>query len=138
MTQAICLFEGAVRLFGGYRFGKNNAGGADFDFKSHMVTARIETPLNGDGWMANWIADAECRVFFDRYANANSLDFMERKRSADRVEVRSGLQKFLTEHSSRRFDYTSVKSNSNVANLFGVGFSDYDRHAITSQLIYDF
>lgn len=138
LTQAVYLFEGAGRLFGGYRFAKNNADGADFDYDSHMLTARIEAPLNGDGVLSNWIGDAEYRAFFDRYDSPNSLDFMGNKRSDNRGEVRTGLQKFLTEHLSVRFDYTYVTSDSNVANLFGVGFYDYDRHAITSQLIYDF
>lgn len=103
-----------------------------------MLTSRVEVPVNGQGWLSNWVCDAEFRIFFDRYANPNSLDFMGNRRSDNRAEVRTGLQKYLTEHLSLRFDYTYAKSDSNVANLFGVGFYDYDRHAITSQLIYDF
>lgn len=137
-TQAIYLFEGAGRLFGGYRYGTNNADGDDFDYHSHMLTTRVEVPVNGQGWLSNWVCDAEFRVFFDRYANPNSLDFMGNRRSDNRKEVRTGLQKYLTEHLSLRFDYTYATSDSNVANLFGVGFYDYDRHAVTSQLIYDF
>jgi len=139
ITQAVYLLGGAGRLFGGYQYRVTNADGSDFDFDSHMVTGRIETPLGKKETMfADLIGDAEVRYFFDRYDNANSLDFFGRNRSDDRVEVRTGLQKYLTDHLSTRVDYTFVNSDSNVANLFDVHFYSYDRHIVTTQLIYDF
>jgi len=37
-----------------------------------------------------------------------------------------------------RLDYSFIESDSNVANLFGVGFYSYQRHILSTQLIYDF
>lgn len=139
VTQAVYLFEGTGRFFAGYRFGVADAEGSDFDFDSHMVTARIELPIESS-WsvLANTLFDAEIRYFFDRYDNPNSLDFFDRVRADDRLEVRSGLQKYVDENISIRLDYTYVNSESNVANLFDVEFYSYDRHTVLTQFIYDF
>ena len=39
---------------------------------------------------------------------------------------------------SVRLDYTYVNNQSNVANLFDVHFYEYNRHIVSTQLIYDF
>lgn len=131
-TQAVYLPRDG-RLFGGYRLEVADTDGSDFDRQTHMVTGRIEWPVG-----KRWVADAEIRYFWDDYDNPNSLDFFERPRSDERVEVRAGLQHYFNDHLSLRFDYTFIDSNSNVANLFGVEFYSYDRNVFSTQLIYDF
>lgn len=139
VTQAFYTFEGAGRLFAGYRFALNKARGSDFEFQSNMVTGRVEIPIaTSSPWWTNTIIDAEARVFFDKYDNPNSLDFNGRPRDDTRTEVRLGAQRYWTEHLSSRVDYTYINSDSNVENLFGVKFYDYNRHTLSSQLVYDF
>jgi tetratricopeptide (TPR) repeat protein len=133
-THAVYLGpENLGRLFLGYRFGNTSADGSDFDMTSNMLSARIEYPLQED-----LVFDVGARFFFDDYGNANSLDFFDRSREDQRVEVRTGLQKYLNENVSVRVDYTFVESDSNVANLFGVEFYSYRRHVLSALLIYDF
>jgi hypothetical protein len=98
-----------------------------------MVTGRIEHPF---GW--GWIADVEGRYFWDDYKNPHSLDFFERARSDQRLEFRAGLQRNFNLHWTVRLDYTYIDTNSNVENLFGVNFFEFDRHIVSSQLIYTF
>jgi Flp pilus assembly protein TadD len=133
VTQALYTFGGNGRIYAGYRF-ENFAGeGDDFDRDTHMVTGRIEHPL---GW--GWIGDVEGRYFWDDYKNPHSLDFFERARSDQRLEFRAGLQRNLNLHWTVRLDYTFIDTNSNVENLFGVNFFEFDRHIVSSQLIYTF
>jgi hypothetical protein len=133
LTQAIYTFEGRGRLYAGYRYEEAFAAGSDFDRQTHMVTGRIEVPLG-----QRWICDAEVRQFWDDYLRPNSLDFFDRPRVDRRTEVRAGLQWYFGERLSQRLDYTFVNNDSNVANLFGVRFFDYDRHILSTQLILDF
>ncbi|NQV27558.1 MAG: tetratricopeptide repeat protein [Rhodopirellula sp.] len=121
------------RIYAGYRFDNRNAYGSDFDMNSQMINARVEYPIFQD-----LVFDAEARQFWDRYSNGNSLDFFERSRKDQRLELRTGLQKYITENTSLRLDYTYVDSNSNVANLFGVEFYSYQKHVLSALLIYDF
>ena len=105
-----------------------------------MVTARIEMPL-GDldiPFLSDVVWDAEYRFFHDQYENANSLDFFDRVRRDRRHEFRTGLQKYFSKQLSLRLDYTFAHNSSNVENLFGVRFYEYDRHIVSTQLIYDF
>lgn len=140
ITQALYLLGGQGRLFGGYRYANTDAKGSDFDLKSQMVTARVELPLTDVKvpWLQNAVFDAEVRHFWDDYRHGNSLDFFNRARSDRRVEVRTGLQKYLSRHLSARLDYTFVNNDSNVKNLFDVEFYSYSRHIVSSQLIFDF
>ncbi|MBC7821115.1 MAG: hypothetical protein IAG10_29870 [Planctomycetaceae bacterium] len=140
VTQAIYLLEGAGRLYFGYRYGRTSSDGSDFDFNSNMVTARVEVPLEGLAlpFLNDCVVDAEYRYFRDCYDNANSLDFFGRTRRDNRSEVRAGLQKFFNKNVSVRLDYTYVHNQSNVANLFDVHFYEYNRHIVSTQLIYDF
>lgn len=121
------------RFFFGYRFGDTNADGSDFDLESHMFSARVEYPIYQD-----LIFDIGARFFDDEYDNPNSLDFFDRSRDDDRIEVRTGLQKLINENLSLRLDYTYVDSTSNTENLFGVEFYSYSRHVLNALLIYDF
>ena len=84
------------------------------------------------------VFDAEYRYFRDSYDNANSLDLFGRSRRDNRHEFRSGLQKYFSKQVSVRLDYTYVNNQSNVANLFDVHFYEYNRHIVSTQLIYDF
>ena len=136
ITQAFYLMEGDGRLFVGYRYSNRDADGSDFDFNSQMVTGRVEIPWFNQA--NDTVVDAEVRYFVDDYDNANSLDFFGSRRHDDRVEVRAGLQKFLTDYLSVRLDYTLTDSESNVANLFGVEFYSYVRHVFSTQLIYEY
>lgn len=140
MTQAIYLLEGAGRLYFGYRYGRTNSDGSDIVYNSNMVTARVEVPLEGFGvpFLEDAVFDAKYRFFRDRYDNSNSLDFFGRARRDNRNEVRTGLQKFFNKNVSVRLDYTYVHNQSNVANLFDVHFYEYNRHIVSTQLIYDF
>ena len=133
VTQAVYLFEGAGRLFLGYRFQDYRAVGSDFDATSNMITGRVEVPLP---WRV--VANAEFRQFWDNYANPNSLDFFGRPRSDTRTEARVGFQKFLNEHLSLRVEYVYTVNDSNVENLFGTSLYSYDRHLLSTLLIYDF
>lgn len=121
------------RIYAGYRFDHTNAYGNDFDMSSHMVNARVEYPIFQD-----LVVDAEARQFWDEYSNDNSLDFFERSREDQRLELRAGIQKYINQNTSLRFDYTYVDSDSNVANLFGVDFYSYQKHVLSALLIYDF
>lgn len=132
-TQAIYTAGGEGRIYGGYRYENANTDGTDFDRNTNMVTARIEQPI-----FRRIIADAEFRYFWDDYVNPNSLDFNDRARDDERLEVRTGTQMVVSRHVSLRVDYTYINSNSNTANLFGVRFFNYDRHIVNSQFIYDF
>jgi tetratricopeptide (TPR) repeat protein len=133
LTQALYTFGGDGRIYAGYRF-ENFAGeGDDFDRDTHMVTGRIEHPLG-----CGWIGDVEGRYFWDDYENPHSLDFFERPRRDERLELRAGMQKNFDVHWTLRFDYTFIDTNSNVENLFGVNFFEFDRHVLSSQLIYTF
>jgi hypothetical protein len=131
-TQAVYLFNGQGRLYLGYRFEDADADGDDFDRQTNMVTGRIEIPFWG------WIGDVEARHFWDDYQNPNSLDFFDRPRYDRRLELRAGLQRNFNQHWSLRLDYTHVDTESNVENLFGVRFFEYDRNIFSSQIIYDF
>ncbi|MBL6704969.1 MAG: tetratricopeptide repeat protein [Planctomycetaceae bacterium] len=121
------------RIYAGYRFDNTDAYGSDFDMNSHMLNARIEYPVFQD-----LVVDAEARQFWDEYSNGNSLDFFERSREDQRLELRAGIQKYIDQNTSLRFDYTYVDSDSNVANLFGVDFYSYQKHVLSALLIYDF
>ena len=90
-TQAIYLFEGAGRLFFGYRHDQASTAGSDFDRRTDMVNARIEAPLPFKS-----VGFAEYRHFWDDYQNPNSLDFFGRPRSDRRSEARVGSQTFFT------------------------------------------
>ncbi len=133
VTQALNLRLDVDRMFVGYFYQTADAVGADFDRHTDMVTARYERRLG-----AGWFADAEVRHFWDDYLNPNSLDFFDRPREDTRVEFRTGVQAPLSRLATLRLDYTYIATNSNVANLFGVNFYEYDRHLIASQLIFDF
>lgn len=130
-TQALYTFGGQGRLYGGYQYANAFAQGTDFDHQSNMITGRIERPM-----AKGWIWDFDTRYSFDDYSNANSLDFEERARKDRRVEVRTGLQKNFKLPVSFRLDYTYIDNSSNSANLFGVRFYDYERHVISTQLIF--
>lgn len=121
------------RIYAGYRFDNTDAYGSDFDMNSHMLNARLEYPIYQD-----LVFDAEARQFWDDYSASNSLDFFERSREDQRLELRTGLQKYINDNTSLRVDYTYVDSDSNVANLFGVGFYSYQRHVLSVLMIYDF
>lgn len=140
LTQAFYLLEGSGRFFAGYRYANTDAHGSDFDLRSQMVTGRFEAPLTKTKicWLQNAVYDVEVRQFWDDYKHGNSLDFNGRARSDQRVEVRTGLQKYLSKHLSMRLDYTYVDNESNVKNLFDVEFYAYSRHIVSSQLIFDF
>jgi hypothetical protein len=133
LTQAIYTSGGQGRVYFGYRYQDVEAVGDDFDRVTSMVTGRIEQPL-GYGV----IYDIEARFFWDDYQNPNSLDFFGRPRADERLELRSGLQRNFTPYITGRLDYTYINSRSNVENLFGVHFFQYDRHVVSTQLIYDF
>lgn len=130
-TQALYTFGGQGRLYAGYQYANAFAQGTDFDRQSNMITGRVERPM-----AKGWIWDLDTRYAFDDYANANSLDFNERARKDRRVEVRTGLQKNFKLPVSFRLDYTYIDNSSNTANLFGVRFYDYERHVISTQLIF--
>lgn len=121
------------RIYAGYRYDHTDAYGTDFDMNSHMVNLRLEYPIFED-----LVFDAEARQFWDDYSNGNSLDFFERSREDQRIELRTGLQKYISQNTSLRVDYTYVDSDSNVANLFGVDFYSYQKHVLSALLIYDF
>ncbi|WP_144057595.1 hypothetical protein [Novipirellula maiorica] len=131
ITQALYTFGGDGRVYGGYQYAEGHADGSDFDVNTHMVTGRIERPLP-----RQWIADLDVRYVWDDYANPNSLDFYDRARDDERVEVRAGLQRNFVAPVSLRFDYTYINNDSNTENLFGVRFYDYDRHIVSTQLIF--
>ena len=131
ITQAIYTFGGDGRVYVGYQYADALAEGSDFDRTSHMATGRIERPL-----ACGWIGDLDVRYVWDNYDNANSLDFFDRPRDDDRIEVRTGLQKNLNRLVGLRFDYTYINNDSNTENLFGVRFYDYDRHIFSTQLIF--
>jgi tetratricopeptide (TPR) repeat protein len=133
VTQAFYLFEGDGRLYLGYRFERALTDGSDFDRYTNMITGRIEVPLTNQ-----LVADAEFRQFWDDYDNPNTLDFFDRPRTDRRVEARVGLQKFFTPHLSMRLDYSYTINDSNVTNLFGSSFYSYDRHVLSTLLVYDF
>ena len=131
LTQAAYTYGGDGRVYVGYQYANAIADGSDFDRESHMVTTRIECPLP-----RNWIADFDVRYVWDDYDNPNSLDFFDRVRNDDRLELRTGLQKNFAKPVSLRFDYTYFNNDSNTENLFGVRFYDYDRHIFSTQLIF--
>ena len=133
VTQAIYLFEGQGRFYLGYRYDQASTLGSDFDRKTNQVYARIEAPL---GWKT--VGFAEARQFFDDYTNPNSLDFFGRPRSDRRIEARVGAQKVLTSHLSLRAEYIYTNNNSTVENLFGSSLYSYDRHLLSTLLIFDF
>ena len=124
---------GAGRFFLAYRYEGADTRGSDFDRRTHMVDARLEIPLPG-----KIVANADVRHFWDDYQNPNSLDYFGRPRSDRRVETRVGLQKFFTAHTSLRLDYIYTMNDSSVENLFGSSFYTYDRHLLSTLLIYDF
>jgi hypothetical protein len=131
LTQAIYTFGGEGRIYAGYQYANANAVGSDFDCSTNMVTGRIERPLP-----RRWIIDLDVRYVWDNYDNPNSLDFFDRPRDDNRIEVRTGLQKNFLRPVSLRFDYTYIDNDSNTENLFGVRFYDYDRHTFSTQLIF--
>ena len=133
LTQAFYLFEGAGRFYLGYRYQDYRAVGSDFDASTNMITGRVEVPLP---WKV--VANAEFRQFWDNYANPNSLDFFGRPRADTRTEARVGFQKFLNDHLSLRVEYVYTVNDSNVENLFGASLYSYDRHLLSTLLIYDF
>lgn len=130
-TQALYTFGGQGRLYAGYQYSEAFAQGTDFDRQSNMITGRIERPM-----AKGWIWDLDTRYAFDDYQNANSLDFSERARTDRRIEFRTGLQKNFKLPVSFRLDYTYIDNNSNTENLFGVRFYDYERHVVSTQLIF--
>lgn len=133
VTQAFYLFDGIGRLYLGYMYRNADTMGSDFDANSNMVTARLQFPLP---WKT--MGNVEVRHFWDDYLNPNSLDFFGRPRTDRRVEVRVGAQKFFTKHLSGRVEYVYINNDSNVENLFGTSFYSYNRHVISTLLIYDF
>ena len=134
VTRARYLGEaGLGRFFYGYRFESADADGSDFDRTTHQVNTRLELPIR-----KRLIVDGGFRYFWDDYDNPNSLDFDEEVRVDGRAETRAGVQWILSRRVSTRVDYTYINSSSNVANLFGVRFFDYQKHSLTAQLIFDF
>ncbi len=133
VTQAIYLANGNGRLFLNYRYENAATQGTDFDRNTNQISARVEYPLPG-----KMVFNAEFRQFFDNYMHANSLDFLGHRRFDNRIEFRTGVQKFLTDHWSLRVDYVYINNTSNVANLFGTSFYSYHRNVIGAQMIYDF
>lgn len=133
VTQAIYTTEGKGRVFAGYRFEQAYAEGADFDRQTSQVNGRIEQPI-----CEKLIVDGGIRYFWDNYSNPNSLDILGRSRDDERLECRAGTQWFITDCLSARVDYTYVNADSNVANLFGVRFFDFNRHVLSTQMIIDF
>jgi len=133
VTQAIYLFDGGGRFYLGYRYDHADTIGSDFDRNTSQISARIEAPL---GWKT--VGFAEARQFFDDYTNPNSLDFFGRPRSDQRIEVRVGAQKVLSQHVSLRAEYIYANNDSNVESLFGASFYSFDRHLVSTLLIYDF
>lgn len=131
LTQALYTFEGNGRLYAGYQYAEAFAQGTDFDRNSDMVTGRFERPL-----ARGWIADLEARYFWEDYESPNSLDFFGNPREDNRLELRTGVQKNFQRPVSLRLDYTYIDNDSNTENLFGVRFYDYDRHIISTQLIF--
>ena len=121
------------RLVVGYRFDEADAKGRDFEMSGHLANALLEYRLTAD-----LVGSSEGRYFWDNYDHPNSLDFFERPREDERVELRVGLQKLLSAQLKLRMDYSFIESDSNVANLFGVGFYSYQRHILSTQLIYAF
>ena len=132
-TQAIYLANGNGRLYLNYRYENAQTQGTDFDRNTHQVGARLEIPLPG-----KMVLNTEFRQFFDNYNNANSLDFLGRRRFDNRIEIRTGLQKFINSHLSVRVDHVYTNNQSNVANLFESSFYSYHRNTLATQLIYDF
>ena len=133
-TYAMTMDDDARgRLVVGYRFDEADAKGRDFEMSGHLANALLEYRLTAD-----LIGSSEVRYFWDNYDHPNSLDFFERPREDERVELRVGLQKLLSAQLKLRLDYSFIESDSNVANLFGVGFYSYQRHILSTQLIYDF
>lgn len=131
LTEALYTFDGDGRVYGGGQYANSGADGSDFDRNTIMLTGRIEQPLR-----SNCIADLGVRYFWDDYDNPNSLDFFDRPRDDNRWEVRAGLQKNFSNPISLRLDYTYINNDSNTENLFGVRFYDYDRHIVSTQLIF--
>jgi hypothetical protein len=132
-TQAIYLANGNGRLYLNYRYENAQTQGTDFDRNTHQLGVRLEYPLPG-----KMVLNTEFRQFFDNYNNPNSLDFLGHRRFDNRIEVRTGLQKFLNAHLSIRVDHVYTNNQSNVANLFGTSFYSYHRNTLATQLIYDF
>jgi tetratricopeptide (TPR) repeat protein len=130
-TQAIYTFGGEGRIYGGYQYNDADAEGSDFDRHSNVVTGRIERPIT-----MGLIADLDIRFFWDDYDNGNSLDFFGQPRRDERLELRLGVQKNFVRPVSLRFDYTYFDNASNTENLFGVRFYDYERHVVSTQLIF--
>jgi hypothetical protein len=132
-TEAIYLANGNGRLYFNYRYENAQTRGSDFDRSTNQVGVRLEYPLPG-----KMVFNTEFRQFFDNYLHPNSLDFLGHKRYDYRIEVRTGLQKFFTEHLSLRLDYVYINNQSNVENLFNAQFYSYNRSVVGTQLIYDF
>ena len=124
---------GLGRFYYGYRYESAEADGSDFDRSTNQVNTRLELPLS-----SRLIVDGGFRYFWDDYDNPNSLDFHGDERDDTRAETRTGIQWIMSRRVSTRVDYTYINSNSNVANLFGVRFFDYQKHTLTAQLIFDF
>lgn len=133
LTQAFYTGNGDGRLFFGYRYEEADADGNDFDRATHMANVRVEKPLNDC-----LIVDAGYRHFWDNYDDPNNLDFAGRRRVDRRNEVRAGIQFTKSASESIRVDYTFIDSESNVQNLFGVNFFEYDRHLVSVQYVIDF
>jgi hypothetical protein len=133
LTQAMYLFNGAGRLYLGYMYRNAETRGNDFDVDTNMVTARLQFPMP-----YKMLANMEVRQFWDDYRHPNSLDFFGRPRADRRVEFRLGVQKFFTRHLSGRLEYIYANNDSNVENLFGSSFYTYNRHTLSTLLIYDF
>ncbi len=133
LTQAVYLANGNGRLYFNYRYDNAQTQGTDFDRNTNQLGVRLELPLPG-----KMVLNTEFRQFFDNYNNPNSLDFLGHRRFDNRIEVRTGLQKFLTSNLSLRLDHVYTNNQSNVSNLFGTSFYSYHRNTLSTQLIYDF
>ncbi len=139
VKQAIDLFDNSGRVYLVYRFSRTSADGSDFDRRGHQSGIRYEQSL----WW-NCFADADVRYAWEDYDNANSLDALGRARRDRRTEVRLGIQKSfaprLTWWPSRsvslRLDYTYIGNQSNTANASGLKFFDYDRHILSTQMLF--
>jgi tetratricopeptide (TPR) repeat protein len=132
-TQAVYLANGNGRLYLNYRYEDAQTQGSDFDRSTNQVSARLEMPLPG-----KMVFNTEFRQFWDDYKHPNSLDFLGRVRMDRRIEVRAGIQKFLTPHLSLRLDYVYTDNHSNVQNLFNSSFYSYNRNTLSTLLVYDF
>ncbi len=130
-SQAIYTFGGSGSVYFDYQFADTAADGSDFDRTAHRPGIRCE---QGFSWGCS--ADLDVRYAWDDYDHPNSLDLLGRPRRDRRIEVRAGLQKNFSRPVSLRLDYTFINNDSNTQDAVGVRLFDYDRHILSTQLIF--